>query len=113
MSRYVIERQFLVPMFEHIFVEAPNLETACREALDDVAQPWGDDAEFAFDDARSTTVAQAVEIPEHLFPELRSRDHGDRYVLSEALYDSGLDLLPIPDEFADPSQEKRDEVGFS
>jgi hypothetical protein len=31
MPRYVIERQFLVPMFEHIFVEAPNLH---------VARPW-------------------------------------------------------------------------
>jgi hypothetical protein len=26
MPRYVIERQFLVPMYEHIVVQAPSLE---------------------------------------------------------------------------------------
>jgi len=99
-------------MFEHIFIEAPDLETACREAVDDVAQPWGDDAELCFDDARSTTIAQAVEIPEHLFPELRSGEEGNRHVLSEVLYDSAFDLVAIPDEFADATQERRDRVGF-
>jgi len=113
MPRYVIERQFFVPMFEHIFVEAPDFETACCEALDDVAQPWGDDAELCFDDARATTIALAVEIPENLFPELRSRDDGDRYVLSEVLYESGLELLPISAEFSDAAQEDRANVGFS
>src|SRR5438105_13289978 len=103
MPRYVIERQFLVPMYEHIFVEAPDLETACREALDDFAQPWGDNAELCFDDARPTTIAQAVEIPEDLFPELRSREDTDHYRLSNILYDYGLILLPIPDEFPDPT----------
>jgi hypothetical protein len=58
-------------------------------------------------------VTQAVEIPEHLLPELRSRDDGDRYILSEVLYDSSLDLLPIPDEFADPTQEKPEKIGFA
>jgi hypothetical protein len=80
--------------------------------LDDFAQPWGDNAEFCFDDARATTIAQAVEIPEAGFPELRSRDDEERCDLSNILYDSGLDLLPIPDEFADPAQEGRTQVGF-
>jgi hypothetical protein len=112
MPRYVIERQFLVPMYEHILVEAPHLDAACREALDDFAQPWGDNAELCFDDARPTTIAQAVEIPEDLFPELRSRDD-DNYDLSLVLYDSGLDLLPIPEDLADAIQEPGGKVGFS
>jgi hypothetical protein len=40
MPRYVIERQYLVPMFEHILVEAPSFDAACREAIDEFAQPW-------------------------------------------------------------------------
>jgi hypothetical protein len=114
MPRYVVERQFLVPMFEHIFVEAPNLEEACRRAVDDYAEPWGEEgAKIDYDNARPTTIEQAVEIPEELFPELRSRGDADNYDLSLVLYDSGLDLLPIPEEFADALQEPGDEVGFS
>jgi hypothetical protein len=112
MPRYVIERQFLVPMYEHIFVEAQSLEEACRQALDDYAQPWGDDAKLDWDSSRSTTIAQAVEIPEDLFPDLRSRGD-DNYDLSLVLYDSGLDLLPISEDFADAIQEPRSKVGFS
>jgi hypothetical protein len=113
MPRYVIERQFLVPMYEHIFVEAASLEEACRQALDDFAQPWGDNAELCFDDARETTIAQAVELSEDLFPELRSRSEVDNYDLSLVLYDSGLDLLPIPEEFADTAQAPEGKIGFS
>jgi len=114
MPRYVIERQFLVPMYEQIFVEASDLETACRQALDDYVQHWGDDAKFDWDSARSTTIAQAVEIPEHLLPELKSSEDAAQHDLSLVLYDSGLDLLPIPEECADePPQEQRDKIGFS
>lgn len=70
MPRYVIERQFLVPMYEHILVEAPSLEAACREALDDIAQPWGDDSKLDWDSSRATTIAQVVELPGTLEPEL-------------------------------------------
>jgi hypothetical protein len=37
----------------------------------------------------------------------------DNYDLSLVLYDSGLDLLPIPEEFADAAQEPEGKVGFS
>ena len=113
MPRYVIERQFLVPMYEHIFVAAPDLETACREVLDDFAQPWGDDAKLDWDSARSTTIAQAVEVPEDLLPELKSAGDANQYDLSNVLYDSGLELLPIPDEFADRPEEQSTSIGFS
>jgi len=114
MARYVIERQFLVPMYEHIFVEAADLETACREALDDYAHPWGDDAKLDWDSARATTIEQAVEIPEDLFPDLRSGKNHDDYDLSLVVYDSGLDLLPIPEEFAEePIQGPQGKIGFS
>jgi len=113
MPRYVIERQFLVPMYEHIFVEAPDLETACREALDDYAQPWGDNAKLDWDSVRPTTVEQAVEISEDAFPELKSAEDAGQHDLSLVLYDSGLDLLPIPEEFGEPPEEGRRDIGFS
>jgi hypothetical protein len=31
MPKFVIERQYLVPMFQHIVVEAENLEEACKK----------------------------------------------------------------------------------
>jgi hypothetical protein len=38
MPKFVIERQYLVPMYQHSVVEAENLETACEMAVsDDVA----------------------------------------------------------------------------
>ena len=32
MPKFVIERQYLVPMYQHIVVEAENLEKACKKA---------------------------------------------------------------------------------
>jgi hypothetical protein len=113
MPRYVIERQFLVPMYEHIFVEAQSFKEACRRAVDDYAEPWGEGARIDYDNARPTTIEQAVEVPEDLFSELRSREDADSYDLSLMLYDSGLNLLPIPEEFADPVEEPEDKIGFS
>ena len=31
MPKFVIERQYLVPMYQHIVVEAENLEEACTK----------------------------------------------------------------------------------
>ena len=115
MPRYVIERQFLVPVYEHILVEAPNLEAACREALDDSAQPWGDDSKLDWDSSRATTIAQAVELPGTLHPELRS-ETAEGCDLSLLVYDSGLELLPIPAEFAREDAEapgRGGGIGFS
>jgi hypothetical protein len=111
MPRYVIERQFLVPVYEHILVEAPSLEVACREALDDIAQPW-EESEICWDDARETTIAQAVELPETVEPELRP-ENANRHDLSLLLYDSGLELLRVPEEFAEITEETNAGVGFS
>jgi hypothetical protein len=35
MPKFVIERQYLVPMYQHIVVEAANLEEACKKAISD------------------------------------------------------------------------------
>ncbi len=113
MPRYVIERQYHVPMFEHILVEAPSFDSACREAIDEFAQPWSDNVELDFDNARAGTITLAVEIPENLFPELLSREDEDRHILSQVLYNAGLDPLAIPLEFEEPGGEDHQSVGFT
>lgn len=112
MPRYVIERQYLVPIYEHILVEAASLETACREALDEDAQPWGDNSKLDYEDARLTTVSAAVELPETTCPELRAGEDADDHDLSLLLYNSGLELLPIPSEDTGVG-ETQEGIGFS
>ena len=112
MPRYIVERQYLVPMFEHILVDAPDLKAACREALDDIAQPWGDEAQLCFDDARPTTVTYAVELPDGLEPQLQGGVGDDCHTLSSLLYCSELEPLPIPHEFDDDSEAPKGGIGF-
>jgi hypothetical protein len=112
MPRYVIERQYLLPVYEHLLIDAPDFETACREALDEITHPWSENAKDDFENARATTITEAVELPESGFPELRASDEGQAG-LGTVLYDSGLDLLPIPAEFGEADGGNNEKVGFS
>ena len=61
MPKFVLERQYLVPMYQHIVVEADTLEDACAmAATDDIS--W-DSQEMDCDKARATTITQAKAIP--------------------------------------------------
>jgi hypothetical protein len=61
MPKFVIERQYLVPMYQHVVVEADTLEAACDMAVtDDIA--W-DTQEMDCDNARATTITAAKAIP--------------------------------------------------
>jgi len=65
MPKFVIERQYLVPMYQHIVVEAENLEEACKKgSSDDIS--W-DSQEMDWDSARATTITSAKVIPEDKF----------------------------------------------
>jgi hypothetical protein len=112
MPRYVIERQFLVPIFEHVMVEAADLASACRTALEETAQPWGDHSTVCYDDARPVTVALAVELPEEMLPELHAGGDLDHYTLNDLVYQSGLEPLPIPVDFTNGSLPRRP-IGFA
>ena len=62
MPKFVIERQYLVPMYQHIVVEAETLEEACEMAAsDDIS--W-DSQEMDCDNARATTLTAAKAIPD-------------------------------------------------
>lgn len=111
MPRYVIERQYLVPMFEHIVIEASTFENACREAIDDIAQPWSEHAELCFDDARPTTVTYAIELPDDYDLDHESDGLNDRGSLSSVLYCAGFEPLAIAPEFSNATLEEPN-VGF-
>jgi hypothetical protein len=61
-SKFVIERQYLVPMYQHIVVEAENLEEACKKGISEDID-W-DTQEMDCDSARATTITEAKIVPE-------------------------------------------------
>jgi len=61
MPKFVIERQYRVPMYQHIVVEAESLEEACTKAISDDID-W-DTQEMDCDSARATTITNAKVIP--------------------------------------------------
>jgi hypothetical protein len=65
MSKFVIERQYLVPMFQHIVVDAVTLEEACKKGISDDID-W-DTQEMDCDGARKTTLTFVKEIPAGLY----------------------------------------------
>jgi hypothetical protein len=65
LPKFVIERQYLVSMYQHIVVEAENLEEACKKGLSDDID-W-DTQEMDSDGARKTTITNAKLIPEDKF----------------------------------------------
>ena len=61
MPKFVIERQYLVPMYQHIFVEADTFEEACEQGISDDIN-W-DSQEMDCDSARATTITAAKVVP--------------------------------------------------
>ena len=57
MPKFVIERQYLVPMYQHTVVEADNLEEACKKGINDDID-WGTQ-KMDYDGARATTITAA------------------------------------------------------
>ena len=65
MSKYVIERQYLIPVYQRLVVEADTLEEACGEAVE--REDW-DDAVDDYESARATTITAIKRIPEGIDP---------------------------------------------
>ena len=61
MPRYIIERQYLLPVYQHLALESPDLESACRDALDDGGHDW-EDAQEDYEGSRPTIIVSAIEI---------------------------------------------------
>ena len=111
MPKFVIERQYLVPMYQHIVVEAESLEEACKNGISDDIN-W-DTQEMDSDNARQTTITNAKVIPDafELVPGdiILCRDRPATpgfgvpgYGLSAFLYENETEtgpLLEIPEQF--------------
>jgi hypothetical protein len=95
MPKFVIEKQYLLPVYKHEIVEAPNLATACCRIID--ADDWEGHQED-YDNARPTTIIKAVEVPDDYSPDYRGVVGSPA---AHALYGAGLADLEIPAEFAE------------
>ena len=112
MPKFVIERQYLVPMYQHIAVEAESLEEACKNGISDDID-W-DTQEMDSDSARRTTITSVKLVPDgydvdpkrELIVALNEEDPSAPDMLSFAtfLYENEAEtgpLLEIPEEFTD------------
>src|SRR5258708_22303217 len=112
MLKFVIEREYLVPMYQHIVVEAENLEEACKKGISDDID-W-DTQEMDCDNARTTTITAAMILPEGYEADqahsliIASRDPRglplDMLSLATFLYENEAKtgpLLEIPAKFSD------------
>ena len=112
MPKFVIERQYLVPMYQHIAVEAESLEEACKKGISDDID-W-DTQEMDSDSARATTITEAKIVPEGYEADqihsliIASRDPRglplDMLSLATFLYENEATtgpLLEIPAKFTD------------
>lgn len=58
MPMFTVERSYLVPVYQHVTVEAAGVAAACTAALDEAAHPWDND-KVDYESARETTVTGA------------------------------------------------------
>ena len=97
MPRYIIERQYLLPVYQHLAVETPDLESACREALDDGQHDW-EDAQEDYESSRRTTIVSAIEITSE---EEWVIANESQYERSGLMYDGSHELIEIPRELTE------------
>ena len=101
MPRYIIERQHLLPVYQHLTIEAPDLDTACREALDDSEHDW-EDAQEDYESSRPTTIVSAVEIASEEEWVIATRSQYER---SGLMYDGRHQLIEIPAAFTERDRQ--------
>jgi len=97
MPRYIIERQYLLPVYQHLALDAPDLEAACREALDDGEHDW-EDAQEGCEDSRPTTIVSAIEITSEAEWATATKSQYER---SGLMYDSRHEFIEIPRKFTE------------
>jgi len=97
MPRYIIERQYLLPVYQHLAVEAPDLDTASREALDDGQHDW-EDAQEDYESSLPATIVSAIEIASE---EEWVIANESQYERSGLMYDGSHELIEIPREFTE------------
>ena len=97
MPRYIIKRQYLLPVYQHLAVEAPDLDSACREALDEGEHDW-EDAQEDYEGSRPTAIVCAIEI---VSEDEWATATTSQYERSGLMYDGSHERIEIPREFTD------------
>jgi hypothetical protein len=101
MPRYIIERQYLLPVYQHLALEAPDFDSACREALDDGEHDW-EDAQEDYESSRPATIVCAVEIASEEEWVIATKSQYER---SGLMYDGRHELIEIPREFTEKDRQ--------
>ena len=79
MPKFVIERQYLLPIYQRLIIDAPDIATACQEAVED--DDW-ESADEDGDGSGATTISAAREIPEGLVEQIeRGEIHAGSFLL--------------------------------
>jgi hypothetical protein len=71
MPKFVIERQYLLPIYQRLIIDAPDIATACQEAVEN--DDW-ESAEEDGDGSGATTITAAREIPDGLVEQIERGD---------------------------------------
>jgi hypothetical protein len=87
MPVFTITRQYLLPVYQHLVIDASTLEAACEQAIE--RKDW-EGAEHDYDNARPITIEVIAE--------------GDWLSPHDA---PAKKLLPVPDRF-NPEQQNAD-----
>ena len=90
MPKYVLTRQYLVPVYQHLEIEADTVEDACQKAID--YDHW-DTQETDYDSARDTTIEAIAEVGD-------DDDEIEPFVTSPYDYDDTAHR-PVPAKFTE------------
>jgi hypothetical protein len=106
MPKYVVERQYLLPVYQRLVIEADTIEEACEKAIDH--DDWEDAVEDD-DGARSTSINAVKRIPANVNLANLDFDPHDptsqkTYSLGRFLYEGDTSSIhrDFPMHFAEP-----------
>ena len=90
MPIFVIERQYLLPVYQHLVIEASDLAAACKEAVEG-DHDWEGVVEDG-DNSRPTTISGAKLVPPNLVEDIRA----GHFHLAEFLYEEEIRPDGVP-----------------
>jgi hypothetical protein len=93
MPKFVIERQYLLPIYQRLIIDAPDIATACQEAVEN--DDW-ETAEEDGDGSGVTTISAAREIPEGFIEQIEcgNTDSGSFLWDDQPEYGPRLEIPP-------------------
>jgi len=101
MPKFVIQREYLLPVYQYLVIEADTFEEACAEAVGP-EHDW-DNAEEDYDGSLPTTITNAKVLPDGAATDHYLIEGGpltQRMPLGSFLYENEAQtgpLLPVPD----------------